>query len=213
MESEELNKWVFCCLKEGGAVVSFFMSPPTTAPLVLRILAQPEDALETDETPLEHVASFLILCTKPRKYFVPYPPHDGVWGANPRMYQCGLDLVSEPGPALISWGGRKHLTFEKAFDVLLMFQLFDKEGHNVDLKGVLKKDETEDEIHVSIVPPGMGFFKLMLFGIPRPEARGRWRLPLLAVYLLESKLDISPYSKREHTSKKKERIKLKVRAR
>ena len=71
---------------------------------------------------------------QPRKYFVPWPVHDGAWGPNPRMYQCGLDLVSEAGPTLVSWGGRKHLTFEKAFDVLLMFQLFDRDGNNINIK-------------------------------------------------------------------------------
>jgi hypothetical protein len=75
-----------------------------------------------------------LYSNQPRKHFIPYPPHDGVWGANPRLYQCGLDLVSEPGPLLVSWGGRKHLTFEKAFDVLLMFQLCDKDGNNMELK-------------------------------------------------------------------------------
>ncbi|XP_018016613.1 hillarin [Hyalella azteca] len=213
-ESDVMNRWVFASLKEGGAVVTFSMTPNTTAPLVLRILAQPEDDIETDDTPLGHVVSFLVICTKPRKYFIPYPPHDGVWGANPRLYQCGLDLVSEPGPLLVSWGGRKHLTFEKAFDVLLMFQLCDKDGNNVELKGILKKDESADEIHVTIIPPSVGYYKLLLYGIPRPEVRGRWRLPLLAVYLLESKmLGLPEEEKKRREQKKTEKLRLKVRAR
>lgn len=71
---------------------------------------------------------------QPRKYITPWPIHDGAWGPNPRMYQCGLDLISEPGPTIVSWGGRTTLTFEKAFDVLLMFQLCDKNGEKVDHK-------------------------------------------------------------------------------
>lgn len=69
-----------------------------------------------------------------RRYAVPWPLHDVAWGPSPRLYQCGLDPVNQVGPVIVTWGGKKVVYFEKAIDVMLMFQVFDGEGKQLELK-------------------------------------------------------------------------------
>lgn len=65
---------------------------------------------------------------------MPWPLHDVAWGPSPRLYQCGLDPVNQVGPVIVTWGGKKVVYFEKAIDVMLMFQVFDGEGRQLELK-------------------------------------------------------------------------------
>lgn len=65
---------------------------------------------------------------------MPWPLHDVAWGPTPRLYECGIDPVNQQGPTIVTWGGKKLLTFEKAFDVMLMFQLFDAKGDALEQK-------------------------------------------------------------------------------
>ena len=69
-----------------------------------------------------------------RRYPVPWPLHDVAWGPSPRLYQCGLDPVNQSGPVIVTWGGKKVVYFEKAIDVMLMFQVFDAGGNQLDHK-------------------------------------------------------------------------------
>lgn len=74
-----------------------------------------------------------------RRYPVHWPLHDVAWGPSPRLYQCGLDPVNQVGPVIVTWGGRKVVYFEKAIEVMLMFQVFDGEGKQLELKVGPKK--------------------------------------------------------------------------
>lgn len=65
---------------------------------------------------------------------MPWPLHDVAWGPSPRLYQCGLDPVNQVGPVIVTWGGKKVVYFEKAIEVMLMFQVFDGEGKQLELK-------------------------------------------------------------------------------
>ncbi|XP_063880201.1 kyphoscoliosis peptidase-like isoform X2 [Scylla paramamosain] len=202
-EDSCINQWVFCTLKEGGGQGSFTVIPPECANYVLKIYAGPEQLLDDNEGALDHVVSFLLMCEKARRYPVPWPLHDVAWGPSPRLYQCGLDPVNQSGPVIVTWGGKKVVYFEKALDVMLMFQVFDANGNQLDHKGLLGREETEEQLRLVIVPPGIGYFKLLIYGIPRPQVRGRWRLPLLASYLIECKMSLRSQSNDSTTSVKK----------
>ncbi|KAG7174817.1 Hillarin-like 2 [Homarus americanus] len=220
-ETEEscINQWVFCTLKEGGAIGSFTILPPVNADYILKIYAGNEELLDDEGSALDHVVSFLLICEKARRYPVPWPTHDVAWGPTPRLYECGLDPVNQIGPVIVTWGGKKLIYFEKACDVMVMFQVFDTEGHMLDLKGIVGREETEEHLRLVIIPPGIGYYKFLIYGIPRPQVggsvvQGRWRLPLLAAYLIECKMSLgNPKQELEthtNTNKTKNKRKIKV---
>lgn len=74
------------------------------------------------------------MISQARRYPVPWPLHDVAWGPGPRLYQCGLDPINQIGPVIVTWGGRKVVYFDKAIEVMLMFQVFDGEGKQLELK-------------------------------------------------------------------------------
>ena len=55
-----------------------------------------------------------------------------------------------------------------------------------------------------MAPPGVGYYKLLMYGIPRPQVKGRWRLPLLACYLVECKMAIDKNKSEDDDGPKKE---------
>ncbi|KAK3857576.1 hypothetical protein Pcinc_036177 [Petrolisthes cinctipes] len=210
-EEECINQWVFCTMKEEGAVGSFTVLAPSVDTYILKVYAGKEELLEDDGSALNHVASFLLVCEKARRYPMPWPIHDVAWGPTPRLYECGIDPINQPGPIILTWGGKKLLTFEKAFDVMLMFQVFDAKGAALEQKGMLGRQETDDQVRLVIVPPGIGYFKLLMYGIPRPQVRGRWRLPLLASYLIECKMSLGhPVKEADADKPKKAKRKIKL---
>ncbi|XP_069975224.1 uncharacterized protein [Penaeus vannamei] len=205
-----INQWVFCSLKEDNAVGSFIVVPPEPSEYVLKVYAGPEELLDDENAALDHVVTFLLVCEKARRHPVPWPLHDVAWGPTPRLYECGLDPLNQSGPVIITWGGKKLIYFDKAFEVLIMFQVFDAEGQMLEVKGIIGKDETEEQLRLAIVPPGIGFYKFLMYGIPRPQVResvvrGRWRLPLLACYLIECKMNLGHSSEGNEKKKSKSR--------
>lgn len=40
----------------------------------------------------------------------------------------------------------------------------------------------------TITPPRQGMFKFLVFGMPKPKQKGKWRLPLLASFLVDCKI-------------------------
>ncbi|XP_071520428.1 uncharacterized protein [Panulirus ornatus] len=211
-----VNQWVFCTLKEGGAVGSFTIMAPEKTNYILKIYAGHEEHLEEEGSSLDHVVSFLLACEKARRYPVPWPLHDVAWGPTPRLYECGLDPVNQTGPVIVTWGGKKLIYFEKAFEIMIMFQVYNTEGHLLNLKGIIGSEETEEQLRLVIVPPGVGYYKLLIYGIPRPQVggsavRGRWRLPLLASYLIECKMSLENHPRDLQTADKKGKSKRKMR--
>ncbi|XP_047502409.1 uncharacterized protein LOC125047906 [Penaeus chinensis] len=209
-----INQWVFCSLKEDNAVGSFIVVPPEPSEYVLKVYAGPEELLDDENAALDHAVTFLLVCEKARRHPVPWPLHDVAWGPTPRLYECGLDPLNQSGPVIIAWGGKKLIYFDKAFEVLIMFQVFDAEGQMLDVKGIIGKDETEEQLRLAIVPPGIGYYKFLMYGIPRPQVRGsvvrgRWRLPLLACYLIECKMNLG-HTTEGHEKKKSKSRKMKI---
>ena len=79
---------------------------------------------------------------------------------------------------------------------------------------VVKRKDVDGDIIFFVHPPRIGFYKLLVYGIPRPSEKGKWRLPLIASFLIESKLsrcDGEPPKEVDVDAKKK--IRLKPRAR
>ncbi|XP_037800326.1 uncharacterized protein LOC119595234 [Penaeus monodon] len=209
-----INQWVFCSLKEDNAVGSFIVVPPEPSEYVLKVYAGPEELLDDENAALDHAVTFLLVCEKARRHPVPWPLHDVAWGPTPRLYECGLDPLNQSGPVIVTWGGKKLIYFDKAFEVLIMFQVFDAGGQMLDVKGIIGKDETEEQLRLAIVPPGIGYYKFLMYGIPRPQVRGsvvrgRWRLPLLACYLIECKMNLG-HTAEGHEKKKSKSRKLKI---
>ncbi|XP_042874319.1 kyphoscoliosis peptidase-like isoform X1 [Penaeus japonicus] len=167
-----INQWVFCTLKEDNAMGSFIVVPPEPAEYILKVYAGPEELLDDENAALDHAVTFLLVCEKARRHPVPWPLHDVAWGPTPRLYECGLDPLNQSGPVIVTWGGKKLIYFDKAFEILIMFQVFDAEGHMLEVKGIIGKDETEEQLRLAIIPPGIGYYKFLMYGIPRPQVRG-----------------------------------------
>ncbi|XP_068216125.1 uncharacterized protein [Palaemon carinicauda] len=202
-EDESINQWVFCTMKDNGAKGSFVIQPPEPSHYILKIYAGIEELLEDEGSALPHVVTFLLHCEKARRHPMAWPLHDVAWGPTPRLYECGLDPVNQLSAVITTWGGRKSIYFEKAFEILAMFQIFDSDGQLLEPKGILGRDETVEQLRLSIVPPGTGYYKLLIYGIPRPQVRGRWSLPLLASYLIECKMSLDQRGQEKAPEKKK----------
>ena len=97
----------------------------------------------------------------------------------------------------------------------LIFHYSNDDAAHISLsQTVVKRKDVDGDIIFFIHPPRIGFYKLLLYGIPRPSEKGKWRLPLIASFLIESKLsrsDGEPPKEPETDAKKK--IRLKPRAR
>ncbi|XP_064097723.1 uncharacterized protein LOC135209071 [Macrobrachium nipponense] len=207
-EDASINQWVFCTMKDNDATVSFMIQPPEADSYILKIYAGVEEFLEDEGAALPHVVTFLLHCEKCRRYAVPWPLHDVAWGPTQRLYECAWTQSIRRIAVITTWGGRKSLIFDKAFEVLAMFQIFDCDGQQLEPKGILGREETEDQLRLTIVPPGCGYYKLLIYGIPRPQVggsvvRGRWSLPLLASYLIECKMVLESKNHDRNPEKKK----------
>ncbi|GFQ91965.1 uncharacterized protein TNCT_549591, partial [Trichonephila clavata] len=93
------------------------------------------------------------------------------------------------------------------------FKLFDSNGKEMDTRGIISREDSDTRISFTITPPRIGYYKFLIFGIPKPKLKGKWRLPLLASFLIDCKLtknpsDDDPYNSnnKKETKKKKMRI-------
>ncbi|XP_043192755.1 uncharacterized protein LOC122365535 [Amphibalanus amphitrite] len=216
VESSELNGYVFCQLRGADRRQgSFTVQPPETGSYFLKVYGRPEEDIMDDETlPLDHLATFLLHCMKPRRQFSPWPVSDVPWGPNGFFFEMGASLYNQEGPVIVTWGGFKQLVLETKVDLLTMVQVFDADGFEIESKTMVKRKDVDGDIIFFIHPPRIGFYKLLVYGIPRPSEKGKWRLPLIASFLIESKLsrsDGEPPKEPEADTKKK--IRLKPRAR
>ena len=59
-----LNQWVFCTLKDEGALGCFTVVPPAEGEYHLKIYAHPESEVVDDDAKLDHVASFILIAEK-----------------------------------------------------------------------------------------------------------------------------------------------------
>ncbi|XP_037087625.1 hillarin-like [Pollicipes pollicipes] len=217
IESSELNGFVFCQLRGSERrLASFTVQPPESGSYFLKVYGRPEEDIMDDETlPLDHLATFLLHCEKPRRQFSPWPVSDIPWGPTGFFYEMGVSLFNQDGPVIVTWGGFKQLVLETKTDLLTMVQIFDADGLEIESKSIVKRKDVDGDIIFFIHPPRIGFYKMLLYGMPRPSEKGKWRLPLISSFLIDSKLSRSDGepAKDDDVVAKKKTIRLKPRAR
>lgn len=137
---------------------------------------------------LNPVISLLLECTKARKYIEPLPISELPWGPTQKFFDFKLKLINQKGPTIVTWGGRRRLVMEANETMLLTYSLFDAESMEMDARSIISRDDIGLKTTFTINPPRVGTFKLMLFGMPKPKQKGKWRLPLLATFMVDCKL-------------------------
>ncbi|KAI1309461.1 Kyphoscoliosis peptidase [Halotydeus destructor] len=191
VENSSLNHYAFCQLKEDRMVGSFIITPPIEGRYFLKVYSKPErEMLEgsTDSSSLHSVATFLMVCNRARKYLEPFPLNELPWGPTQAFYDFKMKVHNQIGPIISSWGGKRRLIMESIETMLITNQIFDSEGMEMDIRTIVFKEENGNKITFTIAPPRVGMFKFMLFGMPKPKQKGKWRLPLLATFLIDCKL-------------------------
>ncbi|XP_074596726.1 uncharacterized protein LOC141851833 [Brevipalpus obovatus] len=212
VENASLNSYVFCQLREDRSVGSFLVSPPCEDQYFLKIYACPEkdmseqllDSRSTirilqpqtsnsssttkSQSNLHSCATFLLKCIKARRYNPAYPLNDLPWGPTQAFYDYKMRMINQTGPIITTWGGRRRLILECAENMLITHQVIDSEGLEMDAKHLLTREDIENRITFNISPPRVGMFKIMVFGMPKPKQKGKWRLPLLGTFLIECKM-------------------------
>lgn len=53
---------------------------------------------------------------------------------------------------------------------------------------MLSREDKDKRITFVLTPVRVGYFKLVIFGMPKPKQKGKWRLPLIATFLIDCKL-------------------------
>ncbi|XP_023234159.1 kyphoscoliosis peptidase-like isoform X1 [Centruroides sculpturatus] len=224
IENASLNNYVFCQLKEDRLVGSFAITPPVEGRYYFKIYAKPEKEMKED-TSLHNIIIFLIECLQAKKYLQPYPLNEVPWGPTQSFYDYNMRLVNQSGPMIVSWGGKKKLVIQISDNMLFTHQLFDVDGKEMDSKGIISREEKDNKITINVTPTRVAMYKLMLFGMPKPKQKGKWRLPLVASFLIDCKLtkqiydeDYQPPQQRKEEKeeekkdekKKKEKRKIKI---
>lgn len=72
--------------------------------------------------------------------------------------------------------------------MLINYQVIDSEGMQLDPRSLLFFEQTDTRVTFNVSPTTVGMFKLMIYGMPKPKQKGEWKLPLLATFLIESKI-------------------------
>lgn len=137
---------------------------------------------------LNPVLTMLLDCTKARKYIEPFPINELPWGPTQKFFDYKLKLINQKGPIIVTWGGRRRLALEANETMLITYSLFDSESMEMDARSVISRDDNGFKTTFAVNPPRVGTFKFMLFGMPKPKQKGKWRLPLLATFMIDCKL-------------------------
>ncbi|XP_064480906.1 kyphoscoliosis peptidase-like [Ornithodoros turicata] len=192
VENGSLNNYVFCHLQEERTVGCFGVSPPTEGRYYLKIYARPEKEMRgsaaENTSSLQNIGIFLLDCLRAKKYPQPYPLNEVPWGPTQTFYDYNMRLVDHMGPVVVTWGGKRKLTIDLSEGMLFSHQLLDADGVEMDVKGMITREEKDKRVTFQIVPHRVGMFKLMIFGMPKPKTKGKWRLPLVATFLIDCKL-------------------------
>lgn len=157
--------------------------------------AKPEREMlagQADSSSLHSVVTFVLECIKSRRYIEPFPLNELPWGPTQAFYNYKMKLHNQTGPVILSWGGKRKLVIESVEQMLTTLQLFDSEGMEMDLRIYVLHEERStgqgQTMSFTITPPRQGMFKFLLFGMPKPKQKGKWRLPLLASFLVDCKI-------------------------
>ncbi|XP_022241908.1 kyphoscoliosis peptidase-like [Limulus polyphemus] len=187
LENSSFNKYVFCQLKEDRLIGSFVIIPPIEGRYYLKVYAKPENDTSEDAS-LHAVVIFLIECVRAKKYIQPYPLNEVPWGPTQSFFNFNMKLINQSGPTIVTWGGRRKLTLELNTPMIITPQMFDANGIELDLKGVLVQEDYDNRVTFTVLPYRVGLYKLIIFGMPKPKEKGKWKLPLLASFLVDCKL-------------------------
>jgi hypothetical protein len=152
------------------------------------------EAVPTDSSNLFFVASFLLECTRARRYIEPFPLNELPWGPTQAFFDFKLKLHNQSGPVISTWGGKRKLCIEGSEQMIMQHQMFDSDGIELEVRTFILKEEKDNRFTYTIAPPRGGSFKFMLFGMPKPKQKGKWRLPLLATFMIDCKLAKLPSS-------------------
>ena len=141
-----------------------------------------------DATSLQTVCTLLLECTRARKYIEPLPINELPWGPTQTFYDYKLRLHNQSGPVISTWGGRRRLVMESNETMLLSYTIHDADGMEMDVRSIVSRDDSGNRITFTISPPRVGTFKFIIFGMPKPKQKGKWRLPLLATFMIDCKM-------------------------
>ncbi|KAG0425157.1 hypothetical protein HPB47_027651 [Ixodes persulcatus] len=193
IENATLNSYVFCHLLEDRTVACFGVTPPAEGRYFLKIYAKPERDMRGDTATdgaasLQNIGIFLMECLRAKKYLFPYPLNEVPWGPTQTFYDYNMRLVDQTGPVIVSWGAKRKLTIGMSETMLVSHQLLDADGVEMDLKGMITREDKDKKVTFQIVPQRVGMFKLVIFAMPKPKLKGKWRLPLVATFLIDCKL-------------------------
>ncbi|XP_077520410.1 uncharacterized protein LOC144130354 [Amblyomma americanum] len=197
-ENATLNNYVFCHLLEDRCVACFGVTPPTEGRYFLKIYANRERDMRAAtvteggataaSASLQNIGIFLLDCVRAKKYLMPYPLNEVPWGPTQAFYDYNMRLVDQTGPVIVSWGAKRKLTIDLSESMLVSHQLLDSDGVEMDLKGMITREDKDRRVTFQIVPQRVGMFKLVIFAMPKPKLKGKWRLPLVATFLIDCKL-------------------------
>ena len=152
------------------------------------------EVVPADNSSLPFVVSFLLDCTRARRYIEPFPLNELPWGPTQAFFDFKLKIHNQSGPIIVTWGGKRKLAIEAVEPMLMQHQMFDSDGMELDVRTFILREEKDNKFTYTIAPPRGGTFKFMLFGMPRPKQKGKWRLPLLATFMIDCKLAKLPPS-------------------
>ncbi|XP_035207249.1 kyphoscoliosis peptidase-like isoform X2 [Stegodyphus dumicola] len=186
IENASLNNYVFCQLKEDRLVGSFAVTPPVEGRYYFKVYAKPEREMK-EETNLHNVVIFLLDCLVAKKYIQPYPHNEVPWGPTQCFYDYRMKMVNQSGPMIVTWGGKRKLILEVKDVMLITYQLLDVEGIEMDSKDIIRREDKENRVSFTFTPLRVGMYKFLIFGMPKPKQKGKWRLPLIASYLIDCK--------------------------
>ncbi|GFS36411.1 hillarin [Nephila pilipes] len=186
IENASLNNYVFCQLKEDRLVGSFAVTPPVEGRYYFKVYAKPEHEMK-EETNLHNVVIFLLDCLVAKKYIQPFPHNEVPWGPTQCFYDYRMKMINQSGPMIVTWGGKRKLILEVKDVMLITYQLLDVEGIEMDPKDIIRREDKENRVNFTFTPQRVGMYKFLLFGMPKPKQKGKWRLPLLASYLIDCK--------------------------
>lgn len=147
---------------------------------------------QVESSNLHSVVTFILDCIKCRRYLEPFPLNELPWGPTQAFFNYKMRIHNLPGPVILSWGGKRKLLIESVESMLTTIQLFDSEGNEMDIRTYVMAEEkvsgTGQVFSFTITPPRQGMFKFLIFGMPKPKQKGKWRLPLLASFLVDCKI-------------------------
>lgn len=138
--------------------------------------------------PLDPIIMILLECTKARKYIEPFPLNELPWGLTQKFYDYKLKMVNQKGPIIVTWGGRRRLVMESIETMLITYSLYDSDSLEMDTRNIIIREDNGFKTIFTINPPRVGTFKFILFGMPKPKQKGKWRLPMLATLMIDCKL-------------------------